>query len=243
MKIQISKSYAEMSAAAATLIAKQIHNKPKSLLCFPSGDTPTNTLKILVSNSLERKIDFSQCHFIGLDEWVGMDQYDEGSCQHYMYEQFFNPAKIQPQQITFFDAKARDLTVECKRVDNTILQHGGLDLIVVGVGMNGHIGLNEPGTSFNSYCHTSILDEVTKNVGQKYFSSSTPLTKGITVGLKHMMEAKTMVVIASGEKKSGIMQKIIEGAITEQVPGSILQQHKNVIFFLDEAAASQLKPI
>jgi galactosamine-6-phosphate isomerase/glucosamine-6-phosphate deaminase len=243
MKIEISKTYADMSVATANFIAKQLHKKPKSLLCFPSGDTPTGTLKILVNDSLEGKIDFSQCHFIGLDEWVGMDRHDEGSCQHYMFTQFFNPAKIRPEQITFFDAKAKDLGAECNHIDKMIFQRGGFDLIVVGVGMNGHVGLNEPGTSFETYCHSRALEETTKNVGQKYFSSSTPLTEGITVGLKHMMEAQTMVVIASGEKKSGIIQKIIEGPITEQVPGSILQRHENAVFFLDEAAASRLGSI
>jgi glucosamine-6-phosphate deaminase len=240
MELLIQPDYNTLSAATADHIAKQILVKPASLLCFPSGDTPTGTLNLLVDRSRQGKINFSQCHFIGLDEWVGMGRYDEGSCQHYMYSQFFEPAKISDEQITFFNAKAKDLKAECHLVDKAIFKHGALDLIVVGVGMNGHIGLNEPGTAFDTYCHSSKLDETTKNVGQKYFSSSTPLSQGITVGLKHMMEAGTMIVIASGEKKSGIIRKIIEGPVTEEVPGSILQRHKNVFFILDEAAASQL---
>lgn len=240
MNVIVQKTYAEMSAATADRIAMQTLIKPGSLLCFPSGDTPTGTLNHLVDRSRKGKINFNQCHFIGLDEWVGMDRYDEGSCQHYMYSRFFEPAQIPDKQITFFNAKAKDLKAECRLVDEVIFKYGALDLVVVGVGMNGHIGLNEPGTAFDTYCHTSKLEETTKNVGQKYFSSSTPLSQGITVGIRHMMEAGTMIVIASGEKKSGIIRKIMEGPVTEEVPGSVLQRHKNVFFMLDEAAASQL---
>lgn len=241
MELRTKANYDELSAATADLIARQIQHKPDSLLCFPSGDTPTGTFTILVNHSKEGKISFSQCHFIGLDEWVGMDRNDKGSCQYYMYTQFFEPAKIPPSRITFFDAKATDLLSECKRVDQMIFDRGPLDLVIVGVGLNGHIGLNEPGTAFDTYCHISQLEETTKKVGQKYFSASTPLKSGITVGLKHIIEARCVVVIASGEKKAGIIKKIITGPVTEQVPGSILQHHQNAVFVLDEAAASQLK--
>jgi glucosamine-6-phosphate deaminase len=232
-----------MSAATTELITKQVHENPSSLLCFPSGDTPTGMLQRLVEQSNLGNLDFGATHFVGLDEWVGMDKHDEGSCQHYMFSQFFEAAKIKASQITFFDAKASDLANECRRVDDVIRKRGSLDMIVVGVGINGHIGLNEPGTPFDSYCHASDLAESTKTVGQKYFTSATPLTKGITVGLKHMMEAKGIVVIASGEKKSAIIQQIVEGPVTEDVPASILQRHPNAILVLDEAAASRLKKI
>lgn len=232
-----------MSSATAELVVKQIQQKPDSVLCFPSGDTPTGLLKLLVEYSRQGKVDFSKCEFVGLDEWVGMDKSDKGSCQHYMYEQFFIPSKISPSKITFFNAKAKDLKTECKQVDQFIFDHGGLDLVIVGVGLNGHIGLNEPGASFDSYCHFINLEDTTKNVAQKYFTGSTVLSQGITLGIKHMLEAKTAVVIASAEKKSAIIQKIVECPITEQVPGSILQRHSNCFFMLDKGAASKLKSI
>jgi glucosamine-6-phosphate isomerase len=169
-----------------------------------------------------------------------MDRNDVGSCQHYMYEKFFDPAGIRPDQITFFNAKANDLNAECKKVDNAIIANGSIDLIVVGIGMNGHLGLNEPGSSFRNYCHVVDLEDSTKSVAQKYFSNSTVLKQGITLGLRHITEAKTTIVIAGGEKKSQIIQKIIEGPITEQVPGSIMQTLNHGLVIVDDAAASRL---
>jgi glucosamine-6-phosphate isomerase len=240
MKVIIRKTYDEMSAAAADIVLDQVARKPESIFCFPSGDSPTGMLGILVKRIREGKANFSKAKFVGLDEWVGMDRTEPGSCQHYMYEKFFDPAGLTPNQIIFFNPKAKDLTAECKKVDEFILSNGGIDVIVVGVGLNGHLGLNEPGSSFQNYCHVVDLEESTKNVAQKYFSESTVLKQGITLGLKHITEAKTTIVIASGEKKSGIIQKIVEGPVTEQVPGSIMQTLDHGLIILDEGAASRL---
>jgi glucosamine-6-phosphate isomerase len=240
MKVIIRKSYEEMSAAAADLVMDQISRKPNSVLCFPSGDSPTGMLSFLIQRVKTGKLNLSKAKFVGLDEWVGMDRHDDGSCQHYMYEKFFNPAEIKNDQITFFNAKANDLDAECKKVDTFISSHGKIDLVIVGIGMNGHLGLNEPGSSFNNYCHVVDLEESTKTVAQKYFSDSTILKQGITLGLKHIAGAKATVVIAGGEKKSQIIQKIVEGSVTEQVPGSIMQTLEHGLILVDEAAASKL---
>ena len=240
MKVVIRKSYEDMSAAVADIVLDQLARKPESLFCFPSGDSPTGMLTILVTKIKEGKADFTKSKFVGLDEWVGMDRNDVGGCKHYMYEKFFDPAGIRKDQITFFDAKANDLDAECKKVDNTILQNGGIDLIVVGIGMNGHLGLNEPGSSFTKYCHVVELEDSTKKVAQKYFSDSTVLKQGITLGLKHISEAKTTIVIAGGEKKSQIIQKVVEGPVTEQVPGSIMQTLEHGLVIVDEGAGSRL---
>jgi len=230
-----------MSAATADFVINHIRQDPNILLCLPSGDTPTRTLKILVDEARSGKVDFSHAHFVGLDEWVGMDRYNEGSCQHYIYSNFFSPLKIAKEKITFFDAKAEDLVAECKRVDQFIADKGPIDLVVVGVGVNGHIGLNEPGSSFDSLCHTIDLEETTKKGAQKYFSDTKALQDGITLGLAHIMNAKTVVVIANGLTKAYIIHQIIEGTVTESVPGSVLQRHSNCHFFLDQDAASLLK--
>ena len=240
MKVVIRENYEAMSAATADIILDQVARKPDSLLCFPSGDSPTGTLGLLVRAIHNNQADFSKCKFVGLDEWVGMDRFDTGSCQQYMYDKFFNPAGIRNDQIAFFDAKAKDLQQECTKIDRFIAKHNGIDLVVVGVGLNGHLGLNEPGSSFSNLCHVIQLEQSTKVSAQKYFSNDTVLEKGITLGLKHIASARATIVIASGEKKSAIMQKIVEGPVTEQVPGSIMQTLSHGVIILDEAAASRL---
>jgi glucosamine-6-phosphate isomerase len=240
MTINVFPDYKEMSSATSTFIAKSVTQRPKSLLCFASGSTPTGTLSELVEMVNEKKINFSRCNFVGLDEWVGMDKDDDGSCQQYVYSHFFDPAQIEPRQITFFNAKADNLKEECKKVDDFIFAQGGIDLVLVGVGLNGHIGLNEPGTSPSLYCHVVDLEESTKKSAQKYFSQPRILDKGITLGVQHILNAKTVVVIANDVKKAEIIQKIIEGEVTPSVPGSILQRHPNCHFFLDKQAASKL---
>lgn len=232
-----------MSSATADFIVQHVRQHPESLLCFPSGDTPTETLRLLVDRSRSGEVDFSRCSFVGLDEWVGMDKTVPGSCEHYVEEHFFKPAGIKHENIRYFNAKAKDLDRECKRIDDFIFERGPIDVIVVGVGLNGHIGLNEPGTSPNLYSHHVTLDIATKQSAQKYFADINVLTEGITLGIQHMMEAKTMIVIANGKKKAEIIEKIIEGPVTEHVPGSILQKHSNCYFFLDSEAASALKKI
>lgn len=240
MKVIIKDDYAAMSRAAADMVIQQLQQKPASLFCFPSGDTPTGMLKILVDESRSGKIDFTKAKFVGLDEWVGMDKHVAGSCGQYMYQHFFDAVPIRTEQITFFDARSSNLKSECTRVDQYILAQGGVDLLMVGVGLNGHIGLNEPGSSFENYCHVRKLDQITKDVAQKYFPANTILEEGITLGIRHMMEAKTSVIMAGGEKKAPIIQKIVEGPVGVNVPGTALRNHSNSICLLDRQAASKL---
>jgi glucosamine-6-phosphate deaminase len=240
MKVNIYESKDAMSKATADLIVEQVRKKPDSLLCFPSGESPTLVLQYLVKYGLEGHVDFSQCRFVGLDEWIGMDEHDEGSCKHYLYSHFFNSLKISREKVIFFDGLAVNLNAECKRIDEYIKKNGPIDLMLVGLGMNGHIGLNEPGADFHAYAHVVELDPVTVTVAQKYFTKTTELTGGITLGLRHFSEAKTAVLIVSGEKKGDIFSKVLTEEISNQVPGTIIRSHENSYLFLDEEAASKL---
>jgi glucosamine-6-phosphate deaminase len=244
LKTIIKSNYAQLSEAGAQMVIEQLNKKPDSLFCFPSGDTPTGMFKILVDYARSSKIDFSKSNFVGLDEWVGMDKSIPGSCQHYMYQHFFDAVPIDNRQITFFNAKSKDLGEECRKVDEYIFAQGGIDMLIVGTGLNGHIGLNEPGSSFNNYCHVRKLDDITKQVAQKYFTADTILEDGITLGIKHMLQAKISILMAAGERKSDILRKILEGPIDERVPGTALRNHSNAYCLLDEQAASKLtRPI
>ncbi|NHA06657.1 glucosamine-6-phosphate deaminase [Mucilaginibacter sp. HC2] len=240
MTIQLYKDYDSLSSAAAYWVWRQIKQKPDSLICFPSGESPTGMFKFLVQYAKEGKIDFSRAHFVGLDEWVGMDKNDEGSCSHYLHEHFFSRLKIAPEQVRFFDAKAADLDEECQKMNEHIANLGGMDMMIVGIGMNGHIGLNEPGTDFNTYAHHSALAPVTIDVAKKYFAQQPQLTEGITLGLRHLTEARTPVLIASGTKKAGIIAQALNGPTTIDIPASIFQNLPNAQIFLDHGAAEKL---
>ena len=139
-----------------------------------------------------------------------------------------------------FDAKAADLDASCTAMNSFIKAHGPLEIMLVGVGMNGHIGLNEPGVNFNSYAHHSPLAPITVEVGQKYFKQETHLTEGITLGLRHLQEAGIPMLLASGIKKAGIIATALEGNVTNEVPASIFQTLPSGHVMLDEDAASGL---
>ena len=240
MKISIYKNYNEMCSAAAALIIEQVKAKPGSLLCFPSGDSPAGVYKKLIISMLNGEVDFSNCYFIGLDEWVGMGAENEGSCTHSLLENFFTPANIQSDKIMFFDAKADDLDLSCKKMDNFVMAKGPIDVMMVGIGMNGHIGLNEPGISVELYAHHSALTPVTIEVAKKYFKERPSLHEGITLGLKHLSESKMPLLIASGEKKAEIIEKALQEDVTTQLPASIFQILRQSRVLLDDAAASKL---
>ncbi|WP_454803310.1 glucosamine-6-phosphate deaminase [Mucilaginibacter phyllosphaerae] len=241
MKISIYDTNDDMSKAAAELVAKQLAEKPASVICFPSGDSPTGMLNYLVQWANEGKIDLTQSFFIGLDEWVGMDENDQGSCKYYLKHNFFDKLNTKLTNVTLFDAKAADLDAECERMNSFISSKGGLDVMIVGIGMNGHLGLNEPGTPFDLYAHRSELDPITVQVGQKYFTKETALTEGITLGLKHLSEAGKAVLIASGAKKANIIYESLQGPVSTEVPASILQKLPNACVLLDKDAASGLE--
>jgi glucosamine-6-phosphate isomerase len=185
-------------------------------------------------------VDVRAWNFLGLDEWVGLNGADEGSCRFHLDNQFFKPLQIAADKILFVDGRSEDPLRECEMVERSIQQQGGIDVAVVGLGMNGHIGMNEPGTSVNQRTHLSRLDPLTIQVGQKYFQKSQPLFEGLTLGLGTLMEAKYVVLLVNGVKKASIVKQVLEGPITEHVPGSLFRDHPGFIVYLDKEAASML---
>jgi galactosamine-6-phosphate isomerase len=241
MEIKIYTDYETLSDAVANAMVDLIKQKPNAVICFASGHTPLLTCQLFVQKIKEQKISISQVSFIGLDEWVGVKPENEGSCHYFLYNTIFNPLGIEANQIHVFDAMANNESDECKKMDSFIESRSGIDLMIVGIGMNGHIGFNEPGVSFKNYSHVIHLDETTLSVGQKYFSTATNISKGITLGLQHLMEARQVILIANGEKKAAIIKQAIEETVSEQLPATIMQTHFNSFIMLDEAASSLLK--
>ncbi len=238
MKIQVLKDYPALCKATAQLLVDYIKSNKNPLICLASGHTPIGVFQELETEVKDNKLDLSGCTFLSLDEWIGIEPNDAGSCLTMLKKDCFEPLHIKPHQIEFFNVQVPDLEKECHRINTLIEKHNGLDIMLVGVGTNGHIGMNEPGTSFESYAHSGPLAEETKLVGQKYFQKATVLSQGITLGLKHLREARVPIVMASGEKKAAIMAKGLTIKPSEEVPVSIVQMIPQAYVMLDEAAAS-----
>lgn len=241
MQLKIYKDYHTLSLHAAAEIIGLIKNKPQAVLCLPSGDTPRMMCQLMVERAAEEKVDFSQFTLIGLDEWIGIAPENEGSCHYFFQHQVIDPLHLQASQIHLFNALSPDPAQECAVMDKIIAEKGGIDLMIVGVGMNGHIGFNEPGVSFDHYSHVTDLDETTQTVGQKYFIRPVTLKQGITLGLKHLLESKKAIVLANGLKKASIIKQTLEEEISNRIPASIIRKHAKGVVIIDEAAASLLE--
>lgn len=240
MKLIRFKNYQELSDFAANEIIAALKLNPALVLCMASGHTPKLTVELLVKKLKEQKIDYSKITFIGLDEWVGLPPTNTGSCHYFFKKNLIEPLQLNTSQYFLFNGIAEDLQNECVKMDQLIHEKNGIDIMLVGIGMNGHIGFNEPGVSVNNLSHVIALDEVTKSIGQKYFTGQVELTKGITLGLKQLLDAKKVFLMANGIKKAEVVKKAVEGPVTEQFPASIMQKHTNGFVLVDDEAGSLL---
>jgi glucosamine-6-phosphate isomerase len=240
MKVLSYPDYNKLSRAVADLINDTIKAKPNALVCIASGHTPVGVFKCLAEDINAGKLDVSRVTFVSLDEWLGIDPSDPGSCISMLRRDFFDHVKLRKEQIELFDINSSDPQAECERINKLIAKAGGLDVMLVGIGLNGHIGMNEPGTSFDTYAHTSDLAEETKTSGQKYFSKPTTLSKGITLGLRHFTECKLPIVMANGEKKAAIISKVLASKSTEEIPATIVHNIPQALVMVDEAAIGKL---
>jgi galactosamine-6-phosphate isomerase len=241
MELFINDTYELMSAKTARAVIDLIQSHKNPVLSPASGDSPIGLYRQLLNEVNKNETDISRCFFVGLDEWAGMNGNDEGSCRFHLNNQLFNPLQIAEKQIGFFDGRAKDLNEECNRIENFIKEHGGIDLAIVGLGMNGHVGMNEPGTSPSLHSHVAEIDSITQQVGQKYFKEKTALSKGITLGIANLMEARNVFLLVNGKKKAEIVKQVLEGEISAKFPASFLRNHKNFSVYLDNEAASLLQ--
>lgn len=229
-----------LAEKAARVIIDLVVHKPNAVLCLAGGETPRLAYTRLAAMAKGEKINFSGVEFVGLDEWVGIPPSNNGSCYYFLNEAVFKTLGVQKEKIHFFNSMSNNLPAECERVNSNVSERGGIDLILVGVGMNGHIGFNEPGISPELLAHVVELEASTKEVGQKYFSSTTALSKGISLGMAQVMQARKVLLLATGSKKADIIKKALQEKITNAVPASLIRNHPNAFVLLDKAAASLL---
>jgi glucosamine-6-phosphate isomerase len=240
MKQIIYDDYTELSVRTAEQIADIITRKPDALLCFPAGETSVGTFKHLIELNKTGKLSFKNCKIVGLDEWANIGAMKSENCFSFLKRHFFDHIDYSVENMCFFDGESSDLKHECVKTDNFIREHGPIDMILLGVGMNGHLGLNEPGTSFDLYSHIVNLDETTKIVGQKYFSGKVVLTSGVSLGIKYIMESKTVILQMAGVKKAEVAKKLVDSEISPSFPASAVKAHSNSYLLLDKDAAKYL---
>ncbi|HHQ1150938.1 TPA: glucosamine-6-phosphate deaminase [Listeria innocua] len=241
MKLIINENEHLVAETVSQRIIELVKAKPASLICIAGGDTPLLTIEALIKASQAGEVDFSQTQFVGLDEWVGLGRETKGSCIQTLYDAFFDRLEnVSGDQICFFDGKAKDLAAECARVDAFIDERGGMDFILLGIGLNGHIGFNEPFVPVDVNCHVVELDDVTKRVMSKYFDTDLPLTHGISLGMKQILAAKEIYLVATGAKKVDIVKQVIEKAPTVAIPATLVKE-ANTTLVIDKVAASGVK--
>jgi glucosamine-6-phosphate isomerase len=242
MQIRVSDTYEIMSKLCVDDLLSKIENVKEPLICTASGDTPKGMYKELVRRVHQDNIDVSTWHFIGLDEWEGMNGNDEGSCRNHLNNDLFSPLNISEDKIVFFDGRAKNLQAQCDGIEDYIHLMGGIDVAILGLGMNAHIGMNEPGTPRSLYSHIAVIDEMTQQIGQKYFAAEKKLTHGLTLGIETLQAAHHIMLLANGRKKADIVLKVLSAEPTTKLPASLLTGHKSFCAYLDkEAAALSLK--
>lgn len=240
MNVVVVSNFDGMSEEVAKMIRAQIVSKPHSVLGLATGSSPLGVYKLLVEYA-SRGVDFSGVTTFNLDEYVGLDSNHPQSYRHYMNENLFSKVNI-PQEQTFIpNGVAQDLKAECEYYEQRIKQAGGIDLQILGIGTNAHIGFNEPGTPFESRTQVVDLAPSTITDNARFFASLAEVpTQAISMGIKSIMQAKNIILMANGGSKADAIYAAVKGPITVDVPASVLQLHPSVTFVLDQAAASKL---
>lgn len=241
MKIYCMENYEEMSRKAAGIMAAQIIAKPDSVLGLATGSTPIGMYKELIKGYEAGDLDFSQIKSVNLDEYVGLEPTHDQSYSYFMQTNLFNHVNIDDANTNVPQGLAADPAAECERYNQVMRDLGGIDIQVLGMGHNGHIGFNEPDDYFPLETHVVDLQESTINANARFFASADDVPKqAMTMGIGNIMNAKKILVVVSGEDKAEIVKKAFTGPVTPQVPASILQLHPDVILVGDKAALSKL---
>lgn len=241
MKIYKARDYKEMSRKAANIISAQVILKPDSVLGLATGSSPIGTYEELIERYKKGDLDFSQVTSVNLDEYKGLTPDNDQSYYYFMQENLFKHININKENTFIPDGTQPDSQKACDAYNGIIHSVGGVDLQLLGLGNNGHIGFNEPDESFAKETHCVDLAPSTIEANARFFSSKEEVpTKAYTMGIKTIMEAKKILLVVSGEGKADIVRDAFFGPITPRVPASILQLHPDVILVGDEAALSKI---
>ncbi len=241
MRMIVTDSYEEMSMAATRIVAGQLYLKPDSVLGLATGSTPLCMYTNLVHVHKEVGLDFSEVTSFNLDEYLGLKPADPNSYYYFMYENFFKHININPANIYIPNGMPDDVDAECANYDRLIGEKGGIDLQILGIGQNAHIGFNEPDIKFEATTHKVKLDEETIHANARFFATIEEVPRfAISMGMKTIMHARRVVLLANGKNKAEAIYKAIYGGVRPDAPASILQLHRDVTVIVDKDAASLL---
>ncbi len=241
MEIIIAKDYEEMSRISAEIIAGEVKKKFDLTLGLATGDTPVGTYKELVKLYKEEGLDFSKITTFNLDEYVGLAPLHENSYNHFMKENFFKHVNVNPSRVFVPQGNTQDPEIFCEWYEKKINEAGGIDLQILGIGRDGHIAFNEPGSSFASRTRVKALYKETIEDNARFFKKEEDVPRfAITMGIGTILEARNILLIANGKKKAEVCAKFIEGPVTSMITASALQLHCRATVVLDQEAASML---
>lgn len=235
MKFIKVDTYNELSREAALVIASQLKSKPDSVLGLATGSSPVGTYRELIKMYENGELDFSSARSVNLDEYVGLSPEDTQSYAFFMRTNLFDHVNIKKENTNIPNGIAEDLDAECRRYDKLVLELGGVDLQLLGIGTDGHIGFNEPDSVFSKLTHTVRLAQSTIDSNARFFESADKVpTTAITVGMMTIMQARSVLLVANGPSKRDILNKALNGPITPEIPASILQLHPHVTVIYSE---------
>ena len=241
MKIYKAKDYKDMSRKAANIISAQVIMKPNCVLGLATGSTPIGTYDQLVEWYNKGDLDFSEVTTVNLDEYKGLPRTNDQSYYYFMHQHLFDRVNIDPERTNVPNGIEPDAEKECGRYEELIRSLGGVDLQLLGLGHNGHIGFNEPGEAFEKETHCVDLTESTIEAKKRFFASADDVPKqAYTMGIKTIMQAKKILIVVNGENKADIVERAFFGPVTPEVPASILQLHNDVTLVGDEAALAKI---
>ena len=241
MKIYVADDYQGMSRKAASVIASHVVLKPDCVLGLATGSTPIGMYKELIAGYQNGDLDFSQVKSVNLDEYVGLAGDHDQSYRYFMNTNLFDHVNIDKANTNVPNGLAADPKAECERYNQVMRDLGGIDIQVLGMGHNGHIGFNEPADHFPLDTHVVDLQDSTIDANARFFASRDEVPKkAMTMGIKSIMQARQILVVVNGEGKADIVKKAFFGPVTPEVPASILQLHPDVILVGDKAALSKI---
>ena len=244
MRIYQEKDYNAVSRRAASIIAAQVVSKPDCVLGLATGSTPVGAYQQLVKWYEQGDLSFAQVRSVNLDEYCGLAPGHDQSYRYFMQANLFDHVNIKPENTNVPNGLAEDSEAECRRYEALIDSLGGIDLQLLGIGHNGHIGFNEPCAEFPKATHVVDLTQSTIDANARFFASADEVPRqALTMGIRCIMQARKVLVVASGEDKAEIVCRAFSGPVTPEVPASILQLHPDFTLVGDRAALSRLMQV